>query len=131
MSSAVFNNGHGDGWVLRLRPESSAISVGVVAGKVISDIRLEIDGASILEGEVHRSENPKVLEISWRSAKGELVATRGHLEQNADDIVAAAAGDYCIAAREDDSDVEFWCTRRWRLEATPVRVSPLGVPPIS
>jgi len=124
------NTTRGDGWVLRPRAESSAISVDLISGKDITDIRLEIGGVVVLRGDDHRIEEAKLHRISWRSEQGDLVATRGHPLQNADAIVSTASGNYCITTREGDGVEEFWCTRRWRVESTPVKISTVGTPPI-
>ncbi len=121
----------GDGWVLRTRPDSSPISVDLASGRDITDIRLEIGGVTVLIGDDDRSAGSRSHRISWRSGQGELVATRGHPEQNADAIIAAAAGDYCITTREGGGAEKPWCTRRWQLDSTPVEIPTVGVPLIN
>ncbi len=108
----------GDGWVLNLRPQESAIAMDLVSERSITDIRLEVGGVTILQGEVHQGEDSKTHQISWRSAEGTLVATRGHPEQDADALISAGGGDVCIIARSIDDAEESWCLRRWRLETT-------------
>ncbi len=112
----------GDGWVLNVRSQDSAIAMDLVSGRRMTDIRLEVGGVTILQGEVHQIGDSKTHRISWRSADGTLVATRGHPEQNADALISAGGGEVCIIARRADDAEESWCTRRWRLDTTPLQV---------
>jgi hypothetical protein len=121
----------GDGWVLNVRSQDNAIAVDLVSDRKMTDIRLEIGDVTILRGEVWRRGESKAHRISWRAAEGNLVATRGHPEQNADALIAAGGGDFCITATASGGSDASWCTRRWRLDTTPQQVAPVGIPPIS
>lgn len=120
----------GDGWVLNPRPRDGAIAMDLVSERRITDIRLEVGGVTLLEGEVHRGGDSKAHQISWQSAEGKLLDTRGHPEQDADALIAAGGGDVCLIARSTDDGDEAWCIRRWRLETAPVEISTVGIPPI-
>jgi hypothetical protein len=121
----------GEGWRLKARPEASAISVDVVSEQEVTGMRLEVGGRTLLRGVLRPRRDSRVHRISWRSAEADFIATRGHPEQNAGVIAASGGGDYCITTKRNGSPEEHWCTRRWQLESTPVKVNPAGIPPIS
>lgn len=124
-------NAHrGDGWVIQIRPRVSAITCDLASDLEITDVRLDIGGVTVLSGDPCRGENSRVGRICWRSADGDLLETRGHPEQNADDIISAGAGDLCVTARTSAGDEASWCTRGWRLGSTTLQVRAAGVLPI-
>ncbi len=120
----------GDGWRLEVRPEIQALSLDVISEQVITDIRLELGGTTILRGELGPRADSRTRRISWLGAGGSLIATRGHPKQNAAEIAASDGGDFCVTATKKGCPDEHWCTRRWRLGTTPVKVRPVGIPPI-
>lgn len=120
----------GRGWIVRTRPRVSGITFDLDSDRDVSEIRLEIGDITVLRGLLGLGEQTTENRISWRSAQGELLETRGHPEQNADKILAAGAGDLCIEALTNSGEEASWCTRSWRISSTPVRVDSLDVPPI-
>lgn len=126
-----WNTTRGDGWVVEPRLDAGAIAVDLVSGREIADVRIEVGGLTILRGHDRQREGSKLHRISWRSAEGDLLETRGHPEQNADSIVSSGGGGFCITARKRGDGEESWCTRHWRLDSTVLTVASPGIPPIS
>ena len=120
----------GDGWELEARPEINAVALDALSNEKITDIRLELDGSTVLRGELSPRIDSRSRRISWIAAGGSLIASRGHPAQNAAEIAASQGGDVCITATKEDRPDERWCTRRWRLGTTSLKVRSTGFPPM-
>jgi len=120
----------GDGWELEARPEINAISLDVVSEEEITNIRLELGASTVLRGELSPRTESRTRRISWIAAGGSLIASRGHPEQNAAEIAASEGGDFCITTTKKGRPDEHWCTRRWRLGTTSLKVRSTGIPPM-
>ncbi len=113
----------GPGWTLQTVPHRrDALALEVRSDHEITDLRVEIGGVVLLEGLLSPGRDPRTRRVSWVSARGDLITTRGHSEQDATAIAACDGGELCITGTTADRSIERWCTRRWRLNRTAVEI---------
>ena len=119
----------GRGWKLRTVPHHrDALALEMRSDREITDLRIEAGGIVLLKGTLSPDRDRRYGRISWVSARGDLISTRGHPEQDATAIAASDGGDYCITARKAGSPDETWCTRRWRLTETTSEIERADIP---